>query len=48
MVWVISLSAADLIAHGLTPRLWSCGIRSLIGFSGTSCQSARPVLYLRN
>ena len=36
MVWVIPLSATDLIARSLTPVLWSYGIRSLVGFSVTS------------
>jgi hypothetical protein len=32
MVWVVSLSTAELIPHSLTPRVSSLGIRGLVEF----------------
>ena len=41
MVWALSLSAMDLITHGLTPVIHINGIRSLIGV-GKPCGAPNP------
>ncbi len=38
-VWVVSLSATNLITRSPTPDLWSNGIRSLIGFGSLTAPS---------
>ena len=47
MIWDVSLLPVKLIPHGLTPGLWSSGIRSLVEFSRLVGPLAHPVLYLR-
>ena len=48
MVWVVSLSATELIPRSLTPVLKINGIRSLIGFGRLVGPLVHSVLYLRN
>ncbi len=47
MVWVLSLSAMDLITHGLTAGKHLSGIRSLSGVGTVVTALAQSVLYLR-
>jgi hypothetical protein len=47
MVWVVSLSTMNLIAHRLTARVRQRGIRSLVGFGAPVRALSHPVLYLR-
>ena len=46
MIWVVSLSTMNLIAHSLTAVLWSTGIRSLADFGKLVGPLDHPVLYL--
>ncbi len=48
MVWVVSLSSADLITRGLTPALSRRGIRSLHGFGKLVGPLVQAVLYLHD
>jgi hypothetical protein len=48
MVWVVSLSATELIPRGLTPVHHVNGIRSLVGFGNLVGPLVHPVLYLRD
>ncbi len=46
MVWAVSLSTMKLISHSLTPKDFTHGIRSLIGFGKLVGPLAQSVLYL--
>ena len=46
-IWAVSLSTTELIPRSPTPKLWSCGIRSLNGFGNRVRPLAQSVLYLR-
>ena len=48
MIWVVSLSAMELIPHSLTPVKQVNGIRSLIGFGNLVRSLAHSVLYLHD
>ena len=48
MVWVVPLSAMELIPHCLTPVQHVTGIRSLAGFGTVVTALAQSVLYLRH
>jgi hypothetical protein len=48
MVWVVSLSCAELIPRALPPGVRVDGIRSLVGFGNRVRPLAHPVLYLRD
>ena len=48
MVWVVPLSAKQLIPHRLTPEKHVYGIRSLSGFGTLVRALAQSVLYLRH
>ena len=48
MVWVFSLSDAELIPRALTPEQHDHGIRSLVGFGNLVGPLVHPVLYLRD
>ena len=45
MVWVVSLASVKFIPHGLTPKVWAYGIRSLIGFGTLVWALVHSVLY---
>ena len=47
MVWVVSLSTAELSSRGLTPAIRLNGIRSLVRFGNPVRPLAHPVLYPR-
>ena len=47
MVWILFLSAMDLITHSLTARKLLTGIRSLSGVGIVVTTLAQSVLYLR-
>jgi hypothetical protein len=47
MIWVVSLSAMDLITHRLTAGEHLNGIRSLSGVGTVVTALAQSVLYLR-
>ena len=47
MVWVVSLSATELIPRGLTAVEHVSGIRSLVGVSKLVGPLTHPVLYLQ-
>ena len=46
MVWAVTLSAMNLIAHCLIAEYWDPGIRSLIGFGSLVGPLSHSVLYL--
>ena len=48
MVWVVSLSATELIPRSLTPEKHVYGIRSLSGVGTLVRALAQSVLYLRH
>ena len=47
MIWAVSLSTMNLIAHCLTAALSLTGIRSLADFGKLLGPLDHPVLYLR-
>jgi hypothetical protein len=48
MVWALSLSTTKLISRSLTPKVYVCGIRSLIRFGKLVGSLAQSVLYLHD
>ena len=48
MIWVVSLSATELIPRGLTAGFWSIGIRSLTEVGKLVGPLAQSVLYLHD